>query len=512
VWVENGTCVAGEKCDRSDGLCHALVTQCQTTTTFCSDSNTQQTCNADWTGTTPTACVGVCVSNQCQTAVCGDAKVEPSIGEQCDDGNTIASDGCENDCKRSTVAALAAGLKHTCALLGSGDVRCWGDNLLGQLGIGSLDYMATTQPYLIPAVTFGAKATAIASGSDHICVIITGGSVRCWGKNNHGQHGRGDTTVRTSPAPAITFASPAVKIAAGGDTTCAVLQNGAVHCWGGNVAGVLGKATTADICAASATLSACLSAVSMGGSATVVAVGGGFACAVLGTGGVTCWGDNSSGALGRADTVSVPAIGDDEIPSAVAAPSLPVVPSNRTATLLASGSSSLCARLDNGQMECWGYNGSGQLGLGLSSTPPSDAIGDDESPSVSGVTQLFGVSNLFGGGASQCAKLAAGGLRCWGSNSKGQLGYPDVQDKGGTGTTIPSNLPDVTFGAGITATTVAMGFGFTCALLSNGQVKCWGRNQAGQLGNAQVLSGANDYVGGLGKTPDTLTPVQVFPP
>lgn len=506
VWVDNGTCAAGNNCDQSDGLCHPIIPECQTGTTFCSDMNTQQTCNADRTSTVPTNCAGVCSSNVCQMAVCGDRRVEASLNEECDDGNATADDGCESNCKRSTVIGLAAGASHTCALLGSGNVRCWGDNMVGQLGIGNPDFKGTTTPYVIPSVSFGAQATAIASGADHTCALLNGGTVRCWGKNNHGQHGQGDAiTTRLSPAPALTFPSPATKIAAGNDTTCVVLQSGAVHCWGGNASGMLGKATTVDICASAG--ATCLSAVAVGASASAIAVGSNAVCVVLTSGGITCWGGSSFGELGRSDTM---VIGDIETPAAAPAPATPVVPAGRSATLLAAGSGHTCARLDNGQMECWGLNTAGQLALGLSSA--TFAIGDNESPSTNGVTQLMTVSALFASNTSSCAKLVAGGIRCWGNNNKGQLGYPDTTNKGGDTATIPSNLANVNFGAGLTATTMALGASHGCALLNTGEVRCWGRDNLGQLGNAMTLSGTMDFIGGANMTPDTVAAVQVFPP
>jgi cysteine-rich repeat protein len=443
----------------------------------------------------------------CQAARCGDGKVQSGapLNEECDDANSTADDGCENNCRRSTVIGLAAGAGHSCALLGSGNVRCWGDNVLGQLGIGNDMFRGTTPPYMIPSISLGAAATAIAAGADHTCALLTGGTVRCWGKNNHGQHGQGDATIRLSPSAALAFASPATKISAGGDTTCVVLQSGAVHCWGGNTSGMLGKATTTDICASAG--ATCLSAVAIGGTASAISVGSNAVCAVLSSGSVICWGGNGFGELGRGDTTVV---GDTETPAAAPAPATPVLPAGRTATLIASGSGHNCARLDNGQMECWGLNTAGQLGLGLSSA--TFAIGDNESPSTAGVTQLMTVSALFASNTSSCAKLVAGGIRCWGNNNKGHLGYPDTANKGGDTATIPSNLANVNFGSGITATTMALGSSHACALLSNGQVRCWGRNNVGQLGNAMTLSGAMDFVGGANMTPDTLPAVQVFPP
>jgi cysteine-rich repeat protein len=507
VWVDNTTCVVGQNCDQGDGLCHTIIANCQTSSTYCSDGNTQQTCNADLTATTPTACVGVCSSNLCQTAKCGDGKVEASLGEECDDGNTVASDGCEPDCKLSKVIALAAGAGHSCVLLSSGAAKCWGDNQYSQLGLGDTAFHGTTQPYQLGPITFGEKATAIASGLYHVCVVLASGGVRCWGRNEMGQLGQGDTTARTTPAPVITFNSPVQSIAAGGETTCAILQNGDVHCWGANGSGMLGLGTINE--PSQSTAATALGAIAIGGAATAISVGTDAVCASRSSG-VICWGYNGSGELGRGDTVDV---GGTGTPAAATPPVTPVLASGRTATALASGAGHTCALQDNNQLECWGSNAAGQLGLGLPASGTSLYIGDNEAPATSGVLQLTGVTSVYASNSSTCAKLLTGGLRCWGLNTKGELGYADVTNKGNDNTTKPSNLPDVAFGSGVTATSVALGNAHTCALLSNGQVRCWGRDQLGQLGNASLLVTSPDYVGGnSSQTPDLLTPVQIFPP
>jgi hypothetical protein len=167
--------------------------------------------------------------------------------------------------------------------------------------------------------------------------------------------------------------------------------------------------------------------------------------------------------------------------------------------------------MDNGYLECWGPNSAGQLGLGLAASGTYVYIGDDEAPATNGGLQLNGVIAVYARNTSTCARLLSGGTRCWGLNSKAQLGYPDTTNKGDTNLDKPSVLNDITFGTGVNATSIAMGSTHVCALLNNGQVKCWGRNNAGQLGNGQILSGTPDFVGGSGFTPDTLPAVQIIP-
>jgi alpha-tubulin suppressor-like RCC1 family protein len=142
-------------------------------------------------------------------------------------------------------------------------------------------------------------------------------------------------------------------------------------------------------------------------------------------------------------------------------------------------------------------------------------VGDDESAAYGSVqTSNMSVTGIATGTAHTCAFLANGGLRCWGDNSKGELGYPHRDNKGGTSDTVPGVLPAISFG-GPTATAVYTGNYTTCALLNTGEVRCWGWNNVGQLGLGYVMSTSPDWVGGdASHTPDvaTATSVQLLPP
>ena len=130
--------------------------------------------------------------------VCGNGKI--GEGEECDDGNQIIGDGCTASCKiEIIVTAIALGGFHTCALLNSGAVRCWGDNGYGQLGDGTPTQRRT--PVSVRGIT---DASAIALGGtilqgSHTCALLDAGAVRCWGWNEYGQLGDGTTTDRHTP-------------------------------------------------------------------------------------------------------------------------------------------------------------------------------------------------------------------------------------------------------------------------------------------------------------------------
>jgi alpha-tubulin suppressor-like RCC1 family protein len=184
----------------------------------------------------------------------------------------------------SGVAAITAGGYHTCALLLTGGVQCWGDD--------------PDRPVPTNVTGLGSVATAIAVGGSHSCAVLTAGGVQCWGINNLGQLGDGTVSDFNS---ASTFLAPvsvsgltarAVAIAAGNSHTCALLSDGGVQCWGMNSYGQLGDGNTTDVHGAAVR-------PGLASTATAVTTGSAHTCALLSTGGgMQCWGYNEYGQLG----------------------------------------------------------------------------------------------------------------------------------------------------------------------------------------------------------------------
>ena len=149
-----------------------------------------------------------------------------------------------------TAVAIAAGDFHTCVVLDDGNVRCWGSGANGRLGYGDSTSVGVTRtPDTVGPVNLGPGRTAVAitAGSSHTCALLDDGSVRCWGFGAGGQLGYGNRlTIGDGEQPAD--AGPvdlggraAVAITAGGDHTCARLDDGSVRCWGGGLNGELGS-------------------------------------------------------------------------------------------------------------------------------------------------------------------------------------------------------------------------------------------------------------------------------
>ena len=348
------------------------------------------------------------------------------------------------------VLQVANGEYHTCALLAGGTVECWGDNTYGELGNGTTSYIPSSTPAAVSGLS---GATAIAAGLYDTCALLAGGTVECWGYNNYGELGDGNTTDSSTPVP-VSGLSGAIAIAAGVHDTCALLAGGTVECWGDNTYGELGNGTTSFI------TSSTPAAVSGLSGATAITAGEYHVCALLASGTVECWGDNTYGELGNGTTSSVPS----STPVAVGGLS-------GATAITAAGGYHTCALLAGGTVECWGYNADGELGNGT--------ITDSGTPVP--VSGLSGATAIAAGADHTCALLAGGAVECWGDNSDGELG---------NGTTTDSSVPVAVSGlSGATAITAAgrvladSTVGHTCALLAGGTVECWGDNTYGELGN-----------------------------
>ncbi|MFN8489081.1 MAG: cohesin domain-containing protein [Caldilineaceae bacterium] len=350
----------------------------------------------------------------------------------------------------SGVQAVAAGDRHTCALTTGGGVKCWGNNEYGQLGDGATTISRTT-PAAVVGLTSGVQA--IAAGGSHTCALLTTGGVKCWGNNNFDQLGDGSTTNRTSPGDVSGLPSGVQAIAAGDRHTCALTASGGVKCWGNNASGQLGDGSTTDR-ATPVDVSGLASGVQ------AIAASGGHTCALTTGGGAKCWGVNYGGQLGDGSflnrTTSVDVSG---LASGVQA--------------IVAGGGHTCALLATGGVKCWGWNPYSQLGDG---SLTSRAIPGD----VSGLTN--GVQTIAAGGAHTCALLTSDGIKCWGNNYSGQLG-----DGSTTNRTTPGDVTGLT----TLVRSVMAGDSHTCALTTSGGVKCWGHDGAGQLGDGSTANRAS---------------------
>ncbi len=436
-----------------------------------------------------------CVAGFCSETVCGDGEVQGT--EECEDGNQVDGDGCDNDCTFTTVARVAAGQHHTCALIDGGALRCWGRGEFGQLGYGNADNVGDDEfPSDVGDVALPGPVVKLALGGQHSCAILQDGGLRCWGLNDRGQLGYGsldnfgdDEPLATLPAVSVPLA---VDVAPGERHTCARVGNGGVRCWGRNDQGQLGYGNTL---APTPEMLLPGGPVALGGTTSSLTSGWYHSCVTFVDGGVRCWGRNDNGQLGYGNLA---AIGDNELPNAVGLVNLipPQLPPNTEIVSLALGGNHGCALLGGGELMCWGANGSGQLGGG-----DLDTTGDDELPSTRTPVALGGPAKAVVAGANHtCALLTDGSVMCWGDNAVGQLGYGHTDNIGDDET--PDLVDPVNLGG--EAKQLAAGGNHTCALLQNGDVVCWGQNNFSQLGlGSSVTVGDNE-------TPADVGPVKVL--
>ena len=317
-----------------------------------------------------------------------------------------------------------------------------------------------------------AEGANIALGGEHSCSVLTGGVVKCWGRNEYGQLGDGTTTDRTTPVDVSGITNATSLALSGWGHSCALLIGDTIKCWGSNGNGKLGDGTFT-----SRTTPVDVYGIT---NATSLALGSAHSCALLSRGTVKCWGwgrQLGNGTITIDQTAPVDVYGITN------------------ATSLALGGSHSCALLMSGTIKCWGFNSDGRLGDGTTT--------DRNTPvDVSGITNATSIAL---GGSHSCAMLTGGTIKCWGYNAYGQLG--DGTYSGAR--TTPVDVSGIT-----TATSIALGMDNSCAVLTGGTMKCWGRNEYGQLGDGTTTDRTTpvDVMGLYGPLPSPLPTPSPLPP
>lgn len=224
----------------------------------------------------------------------------------------------------------------------------------------------------LPAVDLGTGRTAraIAVGRTHTCAILDTGKVKCWGTNN-GQLGIGDAATRGDSSGEMGDALPVAElgtgrtakaITAGDGRSCAILDNDSIKCWGTGFYGELGYGDMVYRGDNPGEMGDALPIVARGTGHTARAIvaGGSHTCAVREDRSLVCWGSSNLGALGRGSQGSWGAapgqMGDALVPLDLG--------TGRSVVEVVSGNSHLCAKLDDDSLKCWGWAAWGQLGLG----------------------------------------------------------------------------------------------------------------------------------------------------
>ncbi len=384
---------------------------------------------------------------------------------------------------------VSVGWRTSCARFTGGWLKCWGDNVAGQLGLGDVENRGDNPGELAAAAPIdlgsGRSALSMSVGSIHSCALLDHGQLKCWGGNagalgiGEGRRYGADPGTMGERLPAVDLGTgrSCTALAAGVLRTCAVLDNGQLKCWGNVYEGGTFMRVIGD---GPGEMGDMLLPVDVGTGhrVTAVGVGAGHTCAVLDDGQVKCWGANDEGQLGLGTVEGVHYLTDGN--------QLPAVNlgTGRSVMSIATRGYFTCALLDHGQVKCWGTNDAGELGLGDVNPRGGqpNQMGDNLPVVDLGTGRT--AKAIDTGIVHACALLDNDEIKCWGSNVFGQLGIV-TGNRGSRGKwpgDMGDNLPAVALGAGRHAVAVAAGWYHTCALLDDGAVKCWGGNMVGELG------------------------------
>jgi alpha-tubulin suppressor-like RCC1 family protein len=394
---------------------------------------------------------------------------------------------------------IDGGGNTTCATMPSGTARCWGQHDQGQRGTG-LPLSPGGQPGTVERIDDGEPLPNIAQvtvGNAHACARTTGGRAFCWGDNSHSQTGNSqfDPPDYTSAVPVRLASSQQPltgvrQLSAGYDHTCALVAGGEVRCWGRNDSRQVGVSQVGDWGAA-------VPVIGPSGSGRLrnviqIASGGFHTCALLSDHSVRCWGANSIGELGGGF-----------VGEARARPVRVVAPGGTGPLLdvrsVAGGVSHTCALLGSGQVRCWGYDASHQLGtLGAATNRSRPVVVRNTAGAA-----LTGVVQIAAGNEVSCARLSNGRVTCWGEDGRGQRGDgANAATNGARLVLRAAGSPADPGGPGpLTGALQVTGGGeHVCARVRVGddtRVQCWGDNLHVQTGNSAA-------------TPTYDRPVSVF--
>lgn len=470
--ANNAACVDGYCCDGAcGGTCEACnVAGQEGKCTAVKGPPKHGKCDGDATG----SCAGSCDGTKRDACTypdvaCGAppscAGGTASLAAKCKAGvcpaatSQVCSLGClEEGCLG--VTQVAAGYYHACAVLTDKRVRCWGENDQGQSGQSPIGMPEVKSPDQVSNITGAVMVAATFSTS---CALLGDGTVRCWGNNVGGQLGIGTTDNTPHPTPAQVQGVTGATFLSGASAGhfCAIVAGGQIKCWGGNSSGQLGDGTVGanspvptTVCKPDVT--PCEPAT----GATFVAGGDTHTCAIFAGGKVACWGSNSTGQLGQPVAVTSAPIGM-------------FVPGGFTATYLTAGNQITCAA-SGGEAKCFGGGGGqGRLGngqdTGVITVPTAVCTKQDCSTKLTGVTAVTTFDE------SSCG-LANGGVRCWGSNTGGQLGD-------GNASASQNYAATQSIAAGVVA--ISSGGGAHYAVVVDGanrDVRCWGSEGSYQCG------------------------------
>ena len=510
-----GNACSENTCDPALGIC---TVKNLAATTVCNDGNACTQTDRCGSGATAGQCAGVQITcgasgNACQSNTCVPAdgayactlKPMPTT-TTCNDNNACTqTDKCgsggtsgqcvgtnpyvcpaTDQCHDAGVCNPLSAPSPACNYASKADATLCSDALGVDAVANDLGTCSTGTCRRLPIVR---------AGESHTCALLWDGSVKCWGSNAYGQLGLGNTTNvgdgvgPTVAAAANVFSSGIVDLSAGIGvpgaiaSTCAIKNSSGTytaHCWGS--ANFLGYPDNNQRGHTAGTKASVLPAIALGAnfSPRTISAGGVHTCVLSNLGKVRCFGlgdyisfggpAENYGSLGYPGTISVNQAGGVLL-SALGDIS---VDGSASTVLVDAGARLSCALLSSQKVRCWGM----RFGTGYAA---SQDTGNDENPSSGGlVSGAWLATSLDASFDFGCAVTTTGSTYCWGSNGSGQLGRNSV---------TTDYLPQlVALGTATAVTQVSTGFFHTCAVLTNGKIRCWGLGARGQLGTGTTAN------------------------
>jgi alpha-tubulin suppressor-like RCC1 family protein len=361
---------------------------------------------------------------------------------------------------------LVAGESHFCARMSDGTIRCWGDNEMGSLGVA--DAGLADAGWRATSVADLAGATQLSAGGKTTCAVVADGGVACWGGNGTGQLGTGNADGDPHPAAvAVTLPSSVVRVDVGPVGACALLGNGEPWCWGDNTYQQLARSPEGPIGAPAK--------AELGALAIARTAAGTFSSfAVTASGELFSWGAVAGIEGSVAGRLS--SIGSDPLPLSIGLG--PVSSLSISSTTLAPPSYPAPARgighacaIVLGEIFCWGDTRVGALGTGVhepAESPRRALIASDTA----------WARQVAAAGETTCARLTDGEVECAGDNASGAMGRDPK--------TTPFSVvfrPVESLGA--RALRIATASHAVCAIVEDDKVLCWGGNQRNELGQGR---------------------------
>ena len=378
---------------------------------------------------------------------------------------------------------IATGSNFACAIASDGWVYCWGEggaykNLGNGKTTNEVAPVAISQGEIPVGVTF----TSISASNTFTCGVASDGKAYCWGSgatgggSGYNSGGLAIAVVRGDMPVGATIK----QVSAGNDFACAVASDGKAYCWGSTTKGRLGDNTSVNY-VRNSPVAVVKGEIPVGVTIKSVSAGEEHACAIASNDKAYCWGAYRMGKLGIG--INDPYVESYARPMAI---KRGVIPTTATIQSISAGSEHTCAIASNSKTYCWGYNSSGQLGIGSGSgaaytpmavsqgaMPANTAIRDISTSTLGG---LLGSSSV----GHSCAVTSIGGIYCWGSGVG--IGVGNTSASSSTPAAVMRSEQNPPLGQGeqsalpasIKIQQVSNGFQTTCVIASDDNVYCWG--------------------------------------